>query len=190
MFGLANGNASNATIVSVAGAAGEAELRRVISTATALVVLTTGFMALCVSLAADFLATNTAFPALVLSDQYAAATTDEDRALALAAGQAMFALFNENAFLVSYVLVSAAWMLIAAVMLRSAVFSRITACAGILAGGSGIVAVALEHIAGGGRLRAVAIAVYFAAIVFLFIWVVLTGRRLYRLGGPNAVAEP
>lgn len=139
---------------------------------------------------ADFLATNTAFPALALSDQYAAATTDADRALALAAGQAMFALFNENAFLVSYVLVSAAWMLIAAVMLRSAVFSRITACAGILAGGSGIVAVALEHIAGGGRLRAVAIAVYFAAIVFLFIWVVLTGRRLYRLGGPNAVAEP
>ena len=58
VFGLANGNASNATIVSVAGAAGEAELRRVISTATALVVLTTGFMALCVSLAADFLATK------------------------------------------------------------------------------------------------------------------------------------
>jgi hypothetical protein len=139
---------------------------------------------------ADFFATNTAFPALALSTQYAAATTDAERAMVLAAGQAMFTLFNENAFLVSYVIVSAAWMLIAGVMLRSAVFSRITAYAGILAGAAGIIAVGLEHIPGGASLLALAIAVYFAAIVFLIIWVVLAGRRLYQLGSLRAAAEP
>ncbi|MBX6342121.1 MAG: hypothetical protein IRY97_06660, partial [Thermomicrobiaceae bacterium] len=44
---------------------------------------------------ADFFATNTAFPVLTLSQQYAAATSDADRARILVAGQAMFTLFNE-----------------------------------------------------------------------------------------------
>jgi hypothetical protein len=94
----------------------------------------------------------------------------------------MFALFNENAFLVSYVIVSAAWAMIAAVMLRSSLFGRATAYAGILAGATGIIAVLLEHISE--ALVPVAIGFYFAAIVFLLGWVVLTGRRLYRLAPP------
>lgn len=139
---------------------------------------------------ADFFATNTAFPVLSLSNQYAAATTDAERAVLLAAGQTMFTLFNENAFLVSYVIVSAAWAMISTVMLLSNVFSRITAYAGILAGGAGIVAVVLEHIAATGGALAVAIALYFAAIVFLFIWVILSGRRLYQLGSIGSGADP
>jgi hypothetical protein len=131
---------------------------------------------------ADFFATNTAFPVLALSDHYAAATTDAERAIILAAGEAMFALFNENAFLVSYLIVSAAWAMIAAVMLRSSLFGRATAYAGILAGATGIIAVLLEHISE--ALVPVAIGFYFAAIVFLLGWVVLTGRRLYRLAPP------
>jgi hypothetical protein len=131
---------------------------------------------------ADFFATNTAFPVLALANQYAAATTDADRERFLAAGQAMFTLFNENAFLVSYVIVSAAWLMISAVMLRSNVFGRTTAYAGILGSAAGIVAVVLEHIPAGPVLLALAIWLYFAAIVFLFIWVLLAGRRLYRLG--------
>lgn len=138
---------------------------------------------------AVFFATNTAFPVLDLSNQYAAATTDEERWITLAAGQAMFTLFNENAFLVSYVMVSAAWLMIATVMLRSAVFGRFTAVAGILAGAAGIVAVVLEHVSGQELILAVAIAAYFAAIVFLLIWVVLTGRRLYQLGTMGLVTE-
>jgi hypothetical protein len=106
----------------------------------------------------------------------------------LAAGQAMFTLFNENAFLVSYVLVSAAWTMIAGVMLRSQVFSRTTGYAGILAGAAGIVAVVLEHILMREALF-VAISLYFVAIVFLFIWVVLTGRRLYQLCTSVAAAQ-
>ncbi len=130
---------------------------------------------------ADFFATNTAFPVLTLSNQYAAAATDAERAMYLAAGQAMLTIFNENAFLVSYVIVSAAWTMIAWVMLKSDLFSRLTAYAGILAGASGILAVVLEHSLGQ-DLLSIAIALYFAAIVFLFLWCVLTGRRLYQLG--------
>lgn len=58
---------------------------------------------------AAFLATNTAFPMLDLSSQYAAATTESERDRILAAAEAMVTSFNENAFLVTYVLVSGAW---------------------------------------------------------------------------------
>ena len=133
---------------------------------------------------ADFFATNTAFPMLSLSSQYAVAKTDTERALFLTAGQTMITLFDENAFLVSYVIVSAAWLLISAVMLRSNTFSRITAYAGILAGTTGIVAVLLEHISANTLL--IAVAFYFVAIVCLFIWVALVGRRLYQIGAINA----
>jgi hypothetical protein len=136
-----------------------------------------------------FFATNTAFSVLALSDQYAAATTVEERDMFLARGQAMFTLFNEGAFLVSYVIVSAAWAMIAGVMLQSDSFSRITAFSGIGAGAAGILAALLEHVSGPEVLLTIAISIYFVAIVFLFVWVILTGLRLYQLGTTSVVAE-
>jgi hypothetical protein len=127
---------------------------------------------------ADFFATNTAFSVLTLSSQYAVAKTEVEREMFLTAGQTMVTLFNENAFLVSYVIVSAAWAMISAVMLRSTLFSRSTAYAGIFAGITGIAAVILEHISASTLF--IAIALYFVAIVSLFVWVVLVGRRLYQ----------
>jgi hypothetical protein len=137
---------------------------------------------------ADFFATNTAFPVLALSEQYARATTGAERAVVLAAGQAMFTLFNENAFLVSYVIVSGAWAMLRAVMLRRTVFGRASGYAGIMAGATGIVAVVLEHVSD--ALVGVAIPFYFAAIVFLLAWVVLIGRRLYQIGSVQQMAGP
>lgn len=130
---------------------------------------------------AAFFATNTVFAALDLSNRYAAAKTDAERAMFLAAGEAMFALFNENAFLVSYVIVSASWAMIGWVMLESADFNRLTAWAGILAGATGIIAVILEHVSTLEVVIAIAIGFYFAAIVFLMLWVLLLGRRLPQL---------
>jgi hypothetical protein len=66
---------------------------------------------------AAYFASNTAFEMLSLSDQYAAATTDAQRAMYLAAGQAMLATFEGTAFQVSYVLASVAGIIIGAVML-------------------------------------------------------------------------
>lgn len=130
---------------------------------------------------AVYFASNPAFEMLSVSEQYAAAGTEAERATYLA-GEAMFTLFNENAFLVSYVIVSASWSMISGVMLRSDVFSRLAAYAGILAGAAGIITVVLEHVTQTPAIRALAIAVYFTAIAFLFIWVLLAGRRLYQLG--------
>lgn len=129
-----------------------------------------------------FFATNTAFSILSLSSQYAAAATEAQRSTFLAAGEAMLTSFNVGAFQVSYVVVSAAWLMIAVVMLHSSVFSRATAYSGILTGATAIGAVVLEHTPGVGGIFALLVSVYFAAIVFLAIWVVLTGRRLCQLG--------
>jgi hypothetical protein len=133
---------------------------------------------------ADFFATNTAFPVLALSEQYASATTDAERTAVLGAGRALFALFNENAFLFSYVLVSGAWAMIAAVMVRARAFGRATGSAGVLAGVTGILAVLLEHVSA--DLVDPAIALYFAAIVSLFVWVVLVGLHLHRIGATDS----
>jgi hypothetical protein len=82
---------------------------------------------------AVYFASNTAFNMLSLSDQYAAATTDAQRSMLLAAGQAMLAIYQGTAFDVSYVLVSVAPLIMSVVMLRSNVFSKATAYVGILA---------------------------------------------------------
>jgi len=88
-----------------------------------------------------FFATNTAFSLLYLSDQYAAATTEAQRSMFLAAGQALLTLFNIGAFQVSYVIVSAAWLIISAVMLKSSMLGTVPAYAGTLASPNAIGAV-------------------------------------------------
>lgn len=138
---------------------------------------------------AAFFATNTAFSMLSLSSQYAAAQSEAEKAMLLAAGRVMETLFDINAFQVSYVIVSASWVLIGAAMLRSGVFGKVCAWAGTLAGAAGIVAVAFEHSTVLPGYLTIAIAFYFAAIVFLLVWVIMTGRRLLRLGRMNQIAS-
>ena len=82
---------------------------------------------------------------------------------------------------VYYVLNAIALLIFSVVMLRSSIFSRATASSGILAGATGIGAVALEHTPVIGGVFPLLVALYFAAIVFLVIWVVLAGRRLFQL---------
>jgi len=127
-----------------------------------------------------FYATNTGFSMLSLSKQYALAISESDRAIILASFQAMLTLFKVNAFMVSYVIVSASWIMISGAMLRSKLFSRFTAWMGILAGASGIIAEIIENTLK--PLIMVAIFFYFLAIAFLFLWVVLTGKRLINYG--------
>ena len=128
---------------------------------------------------ANFLATNTALPALALARDHASATTELERAEILGAARAVFALFNENAFLSSYVIVSVAWSLTGVAMLRGGPFGRAVAVAGILTGVAGVLAVILEHISE--ALVDVAVPVYFAAIVLLLLWASLIARRLWQL---------
>ena len=128
-----------------------------------------------------YFASNTSFCMLYLSDQYVAATTDVQRSMFLAAGQAMFTIFNVTAFEFSYVVVSAALLIVAVVMLRSTIFSRTTAYAGILANALAVGSIAVGSIP---LIFIPTISVFLSlfSIVPLLIWFALIGRRLFQLG--------
>jgi len=128
---------------------------------------------------AVYYASNTAFSMLSLSDQYAAATTDAQRSMLLAAGQAMLAIYQGTAFNVSYVLVSVAPVIMSAVMLRSNIFSEATAYVGILANVLGLAYF----------LPAVGVFLSLISVVGLAIWYILIARRLFQLGQGASKAE-
>lgn len=111
---------------------------------------------------------------LYLSDQYAAATTDAQRTLFLAAGEAMIALRHGTAFHVSYNLANINLLIIPAVMLqsRSRVFSKATAYMGILAGVIGF----------GLYVPTIGIFISILSVLFFAIWNILIARRLLQLG--------
>ena len=134
---------------------------------------------------ATYFSSNTAVTMLSLSGQYAAATTDAQRAMLLAAGQAVFAIFQGQAFTISFVLVSAAFLMLAVVMRRSSSFGRRIAYVGIVANVAGLgeqLPVPIAVTMGIGLVNAIA----------LGIWFILIGRRLCRLGQsvPKTEANP
>ena len=133
------------------------------------------FMAIATALGlvgiATYLASNTAFEMLSLSSQYAAATTDAQRSLLVASGQAMLAIYQGTAFDVSYVLLAIAPLIISVVMLRSTTFGKVTASVGIVAN---IFAVGLF-------VPAIGVFLSLISVVGLLIWYILIARRLFML---------
>lgn len=121
---------------------------------------------------AVYFASNTAFEMLSLSEGYAAATTDAQRAVYLAAGQTMLATFEGTAFQVSYVLASVAGIMIGAVMLRSKVFGRVAAFALILGDVIGL----------GLYIPTIGIFLSVISVPILWVWYVLITRRFFQLG--------
>jgi hypothetical protein len=133
--------------------------------------------------AAVYFASNQAFAMLSLSERYAAATSDAQRAMFLAAGEALLAICSPGAiyqgtgYYMGYALVLLAGLIISAVMLRSRAFGRATAYVGILAN-----AFALAHFV------VLAFAPSFVAIPtpisapFRVVWMLLVAVGLFRLG--------
>lgn len=126
-----------------------------------------GFVAI-----AAFFASNTTFSMLSLSSQYAAASTDAQRSLYLAAGQAMMALYSGTAFQVSYILGSVTTVMTAAVMLWSRTFGKATAYMGIAASVIGL----------GLYVPKVGLYLSVGSVPFWAIWNILIARRLFQLG--------
>lgn len=132
---------------------------------------------------AVYFASNQAFAMLSLSDQYAAATTDAQRSILLAAGEALLAINNPGAIYqgggiyLSLFLVLFAGLVISTVMLGSGIFGRATAYVGVLANGLGLIYfIALVF----------APALYALPIIisapFRVVWYVLIARKLFQLG--------
>ncbi len=132
-----------------------------------------------------FLATNNPFSMLSLSNQYATATTDAERATVLAAGQALLSNTSQRAvggFNMGLFLVSAAGLMVSLVMLQSDSFSRTTAFVGILAHGLSLADYLRQALTSS---AIVALFVILPNALFLVIWYVLVGRRLYQLRRPE-----
>jgi len=83
---------------------------------------------------AAYLASNTAFEMLALSNRYGAAATDAERAMLLAAGQAMLQTTTGTSFDAYYILNAIVLLIVAPVMLRGHVFSRTTAYTALASG--------------------------------------------------------
>ena len=134
-----------------------------------------GFMSIVV-----YFASNTSVQMLLLSNGYAAATTDADRSTYLAAGQAMLATYGGTAYHVSLILGSVALILISAVMLRSRMFGTVAPWAGILGNGLAL----------GFYVPVVGLWLLIASVLPLLVWQLLIGRRLLQMGRPASIGEP
>jgi hypothetical protein len=120
---------------------------------------------------AAYLASNTAFEMLNLSNQYATATTEAQRTELLVAGRAMLVTYQGTAFHASYIIGSLAGVIISAVMLRSTTFGKGPGYAGILGNGVGL----------GLYLPVVGVMVSAASGVILWVWLLLLTHRFFRL---------
>jgi hypothetical protein len=145
-----------------------------------------GWMAIALTLAllgmGVFFATNNPFAMLSVSNQYATATTDADRTMFLAAGQSLLANTNQRAiggFNMGLFLVSIASLIISLVMLQSHTFSKSTAIFGILANAFSL-ADYLRQVLTSSPM--IALLVILPNTIFLIIWYIMIGRRLYQLG--------
>src|SRR5512140_1107226 len=137
---------------------------------------------LAVAALAAYLASNPALEMLALSRQYAVATTDAGRTVALAAGQAMVAQWTGSAFSVGYVLGALAFLIAASVMLRSNVFGRMTAWVGLVFGVASLVPASAGT---------VGIVFSLVSLVPMWLWLILVARQLLRLAHHEpAMREP
>jgi fumarate reductase subunit D len=136
---------------------------------------------------AVFLATNTAFSMLSLSNEYAAATTEAEKSILLAAGQAMLAVSRGTGLYTGMQLVWLAGLIISVVMLRSEAFGKATAWVGIL--GLGLLVAGIlggGHYTSTGESTAVQSAIvavqYIGGGLLSLAWYILVGLRLLKIG--------
>ena len=131
------------------------------------VVLALGLIA-----AAAYVASNTAVNMLTLGNQYNAATTDVQRAMYLAAGESMLAIYTGTAFQLSYILGALVGTTIGVVMLHSELFSKTTARMAILA----------NVISLGLYVPVVGLYISIFSVLFLEIFYILVARRFFQMG--------
>jgi hypothetical protein len=114
---------------------------------------------------------NTSFELLSLSQSHGSASSDAQRAIYLAAGEAALSAYYGTVFQVSYVVGYAAYVLLGIAMLRSPTFSRTTAYLGIATGVAGF----------GFYLPVVGLALSVFVVLLVGAWNVLVARHLFRL---------
>jgi hypothetical protein len=123
-----------------------------------------------------FITARPALEMLSVSQSYAAATTEAEKAMYLAAGQSMVAIFHGTAFQIGYLLGSLTGLIISLVMLKTNIFSKTTAYVRI---GSAICDFGLF-------IPAVGLYISLFSVLFLLIWDILIAHRLFQLAKSNS----
>ncbi len=108
---------------------------------------------------------------LFLSERYASTPMEAQRAMLLAAGEALWATFHGTAFHVGYNLFSIYFLIVPLVMLKSNIFGRTTAYIGIVA----------SLLNWGLYVSEIGIVLSMLSVFPLAIWNVLIARRLFQL---------
>lgn len=121
---------------------------------------------------AIYFASSTAIEMMTLSSRYAAAASEAERAVFLAAGEGLMATYTGTAFHAGYIVASLAGIVIPLVMLRSPHFSKLTAYMGILGNTVGL----------GLYVPVVGLWLSVFSVVFLEVWYILLGLRLLQMG--------
>lgn len=120
-----------------------------------------------------FASREATFGMLSLSNQYAAASTDTERAMLLAAGQTLLTIYNGTAFDLSYIFGGVVILMFSIVMLRSNLFSKATAYLGIA---MGILMLVPPTVGTIGLLLSL------ISLIPTLIWLIPIARRLFQLG--------
>ncbi len=110
-----------------------------------------------------------------LSNQYAIATSDAAKNQSLAAGQALNALFNGTAWMLSQFLLAISGTIEALLMLRSKIFTRVTGYVGLVLGIAGL----LFWVPAIGAI--VSLFATFGGVA----WYLLMARDLFKVGWPT-----
>jgi hypothetical protein len=125
-----------------------------------------------------FIVARPAFEMLSLSNGYATATTDGERAMFLAAGQMLVATFHGTAFQISYILGSLTGLILSLVMLQTHIFGKAFA----------YVRIASSICDFGLYIPVIGIYISMFSVLFLFVWNIMIARRLFQLGN-NTTGE-
>jgi hypothetical protein len=123
--------------------------------------------------AAIYFASSVAFEMLALSTRYAAARTEAEQTMLLAAGETLLVTYTGTAYLVSYFLGAVAAILLSAAMVRTTLFPRWAAYAGLLMGVFSLV----PSTAG-----SVGLVASFLSLLPTAVWLTLIGWRLLHMG--------
>lgn len=120
-----------------------------------------------------FASREATFGMLALSNQYAAASTDTERAMLLATGQTLLTIYNGTAFDLSYIFGGVVILIFSVVMLQSNIFSKATAYVGIV---MGILMLVPPTVGTIGLLLSL------ISLIPTLIWLIPIARRLFQLG--------
>ena len=122
-----------------------------------------------------FIAARPAFEMLYLSNGYAAAETELQKATFLAAGEAKVATFHGTAFYINYILGSLTGLIISWVMLKTTLFSKATA----------YVRIASSICDFGLFVPTIGMFIAIFSMLFLVIWNIMIARRLFQLANAS-----